>query len=252
MKKYEHLQTTRKISKNIDFRVDGLVLWLTRQPWKCSLACEVPHVCICAAASTTVSTLCRYVCWCLNDCMCKYGPVWLLLHLTSEYLVLRICVCALISFFFYYIQFRTRLRVCLCMRLYVYLCLVLDVILMFMHLCMHTPILVCPFVCLRALAYVMSVHAFVFMCVHVCVHVLVYDWAFVTLQLSYLVPRCEFSIPYSVKKSPPRVVGYNSLPRALIGTRIGGKASYKPPGAPCPLQDPAKKQKTCLIEPDFL
>ena len=34
------------------------------------------------------------------------------------------------------------------------------------------------------------------------------------------------------KKSPPRDFGHNSRPRALIGTRIGGNASYQPPGAP--------------------
>ena len=34
------------------------------------------------------------------------------------------------------------------------------------------------------------------------------------------------------RKSPPGGFGYNSLPRALIGTRIGGTGSYKPPGAP--------------------
>ena len=39
-------------------------------------------------------------------------------------------------------------------------------------------------------------------------------------------------IPGTVKKSPPRVFGHNSLPRTLTGTRIGGNASYQPPGAP--------------------
>ena len=34
------------------------------------------------------------------------------------------------------------------------------------------------------------------------------------------------------QENPPRrVFGHISLPRALIGTRIGGNASYKPPGA---------------------
>ena len=28
------------------------------------------------------------------------------------------------------------------------------------------------------------------------------------------------------------VFGHNSLPQALIGTRIGGNGSYQPPGAP--------------------
>ena len=31
---------------------------------------------------------------------------------------------------------------------------------------------------------------------------------------------------------PPRVFGHNSLLQALLGTRIGGKGSYKPSGAP--------------------
>ena len=46
------------------------------------------------------------------------------------------------------------------------------------------------------------------------------------------------------KKNPPRkVFGYNSLLQHRRGTRIGGNASYKPPGAPETLQDPGKSQK---------
>ena len=34
------------------------------------------------------------------------------------------------------------------------------------------------------------------------------------------------------EKIPPRrVFGYNSLPRALFGTRVGGNGSYQLPGA---------------------
>ena len=48
------------------------------------------------------------------------------------------------------------------------------------------------------------------------------------------VPRSEhYDRPYTVRKFPPGgVSGHNSLPWALIGTRMGGNASDKPPGAP--------------------
>ena len=63
----------------------------------------------------------------------------------------------------------------------------------------------------------------------------------------------DYDVPYSVpKKSPPRVFGHNSWPRALVGTRIGGNGSYQPPGALWTLQDPEKKLKTLVLEPDFL
>ena len=39
-------------------------------------------------------------------------------------------------------------------------------------------------------------------------------------------------LPWTVKKSPSRVFGHNSLLRTLTGTRIGGNDSYQPPGAP--------------------
>ena len=56
---------------------------------------------------------------------------------------------------------------------------------------------------------------------------------FTTFNLLAYLPSMVYIIPYSVKKiSPRRVFGYNSLPWLLIDTRIGGNASYKPPGAP--------------------
>ena len=37
---------------------------------------------------------------------------------------------------------------------------------------------------------------------------------------------------YTVPGKKDRVFGHNSLPRTLTCTRIGGNASYQPPGAP--------------------
>ena len=48
--------------------------------------------------------------------------------------------------------------------------------------------------------------------------------------------------------SPP----YNSLPQHRRDTRIGGNGSHKPPGAPQTLQDPGKKPKTYILEPEIL
>ena len=49
------------------------------------------------------------------------------------------------------------------------------------------------------------------------------------LNISLVYPLFKY---VSFVPPPPRVFGHNSLPRALVGTRIGGNCSYKPPGAP--------------------
>ena len=50
------------------------------------------------------------------------------------------------------------------------------------------------------------------------------------------------------KTNSPQVFGHNSAPLSRRDTRISGNASYKPPGAPYILQDPAKLQKKQMFQ----
>ena len=74
---------------------------------------------------------------------------------------------------------------------------------------------------------------------------------------SYIRPdlflMCSYSCSHTVDgKQKPRVLGHNLWPWALIGPRIGGNASYQPPGAPWTLHTPEENPNTLLLETNCL
>ena len=87
---------------------------------------------------------------------------------------------------------------------------------------------------------------------YVCPHDSTYHYAclIISNNVFHWRQNTHANIPYSVKKLPPRVFGYDSLPQHRRGTRIGGNTFYKPPGPFYPFQDPREKPKANVLEPE--